>query len=79
MDKIIDCRNKKCSLEYSKISENFKIVENGGSIHLKTTTDPKKLFYEMLNKEDGNFYWIPVKDGPNEWDIMIEKTSTNKC
>jgi len=71
----IDCRKKKCSLEFASIAENYNSISNGESIQLKTTSNPKKLFYELLNKEHGNFYWIPIKDGPNEWDVMIEKSS----
>jgi uncharacterized protein (DUF2249 family) len=71
---LIDCRKKECSLEYASISENFNSIDEGESIELKTTKNPKKLFYEMLNKEHGNFYWIPIKDGPAEWDVMIQKS-----
>jgi uncharacterized protein (DUF2249 family) len=75
INNIIDCRNKKCSLEYVSIEENFNSISNGESIQLKTTINPKKLFFELLTKQRGKFYWIPIKDGPNEWDVMIEKSS----
>ncbi len=71
---IIDCRNKKCNLKYTSIAESFNTINNGETIHLKTTSNPKKLFYELFDKEHGNFYWIPIKDGPNEWDVMIKKS-----
>ncbi len=73
---VIDCRSKHCSLRYKNIADDFKSIKNGESIHLITDSDPRKLFYELLSKERGNFYWIPLEDGPGEWDVMIEK-STN--
>lgn len=73
---LIDCRSKKCNLKYESIAENYKAIDNGEAIHLITDSDPRKLFYELLSRERGNFYWIPLEDGPTEWDVMIEK-STN--
>ena len=73
---IIDCREKECNLKYANIAESFKSISNGESIQLKTTKNPEKIFFELLNKERGNFYWIPIKDGPAEWDVMIEKAYT---
>ncbi len=70
---IIDCRNKPCSITYENIIENFTSLNYGEYFLLRTTSNPKKLFYELLDKERGNFYWVPLKDGPNEWNVMIEK------
>ncbi len=73
---LIDCRGKNCKLEYESIAEDFKSIHSGQSIRLVTDSDPNKLYYELLAKERGNFYWALLKDGPKEWDVMIEKTYT---
>jgi len=70
---IIDCRNKLCNLAYENIADNFKSLHHGEYFLLRTTSNPKRLFYELLNKERGNFYWVPLIDGPKEWNVMIEK------
>ena len=72
---VIDCKSKQCSLKITKIEKDFRSINDGGTIRLLTDTNPKKLFYELLAKERGNFYWIPLEDGPKEWEVLIEKVS----
>lgn len=70
---VIDCRSKDCNLKYDNIINSFKALREGEAIKLITNSDPKKLYYEMMDKENGNFYWVYVNEGPAEWDVMIEK------
>ncbi len=72
---LIDCRGKHCSLDYEKIEKNFKSIKDGQAILLITDSNPQKLYYELLSRERGNFYWALFEDGPNEWEVQIEKVS----
>ncbi len=69
---VIECKSKQCS-GFAKIADNFRAINDGGIIRLITDSNPKKFFYELLSKERGNFFWIPLEDGPKEWEILIEK------
>ncbi len=72
---LIDCRGKNCSPDYDEIEENFKSINEGQAIRLITDSNPQKLYFKMLSKERGNFYWALFEDGPKEWDVLIEKVS----
>jgi len=72
---LIDCRGKDCKLAYSSIIEYYKSLNTGQAIFLITNKNPKKLYYEMMTKERGSFYWTFFEDGPTEWEVMIEKVS----
>jgi uncharacterized protein (DUF2249 family) len=72
----LDCRAKECTDKIAKIFNSYETLDDGGEISLMTGSDPIKLYYEMLTKTNGNFHWIPIKEGPNDWQVLIEKTFT---
>lgn len=72
---LLDCRGKDCKIEYSSIKDCFKSLNAGQTIFLITDKNPAKLYYELMTKEKGSFYWTLFEDGPKKWKVMIEKVS----
>ncbi len=70
----LDCRLRKCDDKIVKIFNTYETLYEGNEIVLITKTDPMRLYYELLSKTNGNFHWIPLKEGPNEWKVLIEKS-----
>lgn len=74
MDKItLDYRANGYGDKIAEIFDYYNTLDDGGEISLITESDPMKLYYEIHSKTNGNFYWVPIKDGPSEWEIVIEK------
>lgn len=73
---ILDYRMKEYGDKAAAIFNIYEMLEEGDEIDLITKTDPMKLYYEVFSKTNGNFHWIPLKEVPGEWEVLIEKSFT---
>ncbi|MBL1213981.1 MAG: DUF2249 domain-containing protein [Ignavibacteriae bacterium] len=71
-----DHRLNQGDYEAEKIFNTYKKINEGDEIALLTKSDPKKLYYKLFSKTRGSFHWVPLKEGPNEWKVIIEKSLT---
>lgn len=75
----------KITLDYTRNQEGYEVdkliaayqkLNDGDEIALLTRTDPKKYFYELFSETKGNFHWIPLRECPGDWEVVIEKSFT---
>ncbi|MCB0749288.1 MAG: DUF2249 domain-containing protein [Ignavibacteriae bacterium] len=72
----LDYRLNQNDYKVEKIFDTYKKLNEGDEITLLAKSDPKKLYYELFSETKGKFHWIPLKEGPDEWKVVIEKSLT---
>ena len=70
----LDYRLNQSDYKVKNIFDTYKKLNEGDKIDLLTKSDPKKLYYELFPKTKGNFHWIPLREGPDGWEVVIEKS-----
>ena len=71
---LLDLRPLSDDIRFPKVFEAFDRLKLGESVELLNDHDPRPLYYRMLRERAGQFRWHPLLEGPDRWEISLERT-----
>ena len=63
-------------MKHATILQAFDHLEPGESFVIHNDHDPKPLYYQLMDLHGDIFTWTYLENGPQWWDIRVEKKST---
>lgn len=63
-------------LKHPTIFQVFDSLSGGESMTIHNDHDPKPVYYQLLGERGDIFTWQYLKQGPEWWDILVTKKST---
>jgi uncharacterized protein (DUF2249 family) len=69
----IDVRSIPPQERHSLIFRTFDELGPGEALLLVNDHDPKPLYYQFQQQQDGNFNWQYLEEGPGVWQVQISK------
>ncbi|MFB6346881.1 MAG: DUF2249 domain-containing protein [bacterium] len=69
----LDVRSYEPQKRHDLIYERYEDLEPGDAFVLINDHDPKPLYYQMQEEMSGDIHWDYLKEGGNEWRVLIGK------
>ena len=71
----LDVRNIEPRHRHPLIFGVFDALPQGEVMLLSNDHDPKPLYYQFRAESAGQFSWDYLEQGPDQWQVLISKTS----
>jgi uncharacterized protein (DUF2249 family) len=77
-ENVLDVRTIAPRERHPLIFTTFDQLQEGESFTLLNDHDPQPLYYQFLHVRAGQFSWVYLEEGPDDWRVRITKTTGGK-